>query len=109
MTDRPPSRLPAPAPRGPAGAATASNDHTPHQDGGEDAADRLNPHVAAAVVDIFVYVVVLVLEAVAFVFSDRVSLGGFVSVTLLILALLLSRAAVRRLLHGPRSAQRTQS
>jgi hypothetical protein len=40
----------------------------------------------------------LVLEAVGFVFGDRVSLGGFFSVTLLILALLLSRAAVRRLL-----------
>jgi hypothetical protein len=42
----------------------------------------------------------LVLEAVALVFGDRVSLGGFFSVTLLILALLLSRAAVRRLLQG---------
>jgi hypothetical protein len=31
------------------------------------------------------------------VFDARVSLGGFFSVTLLILALLLSRAAVRRL------------
>jgi hypothetical protein len=40
----------------------------------------------------------LVLEAVALVFGDRVSLGGFFSVTALILALLLSRAAVRRLL-----------
>jgi hypothetical protein len=40
----------------------------------------------------------LVLEAVGFVFGDRVRLGGFFSVTLLILALLLSRAAVRRLL-----------
>jgi hypothetical protein len=39
-----------------------------------------------------------VLEAVGLVFSDRVSLGGFFSVTLLILALLLSRAGVRRLL-----------
>ena len=39
----------------------------------------------------------LVLEAVALVFGDRVSLGGFFSVTLLILALLLSRAAVRGL------------
>ncbi len=132
-----------------------------------DAADRLEPRAAAAVVDVFVYVVVLnlfveyfprvlsetftlslltavllkaileivvaaknwvkarfrraetaigkvaaavmlwvvlfgskflVLEAVSLVFSDRVSLGGFFSVTLLILALLLSRAAVRRLL-----------
>ena len=44
----------------------------------------------------------LVLEAVALVFGDRVSLGGFFSVTALILALLLSRAAVRRLLRRPR-------
>ena len=43
----------------------------------------------------------LVLEAVALVFGDRVSLGGFFSVTLLILVLLLSRAAVRRLLQRP--------
>ncbi len=40
----------------------------------------------------------LVLEVVAFVFGDRVSLGGFFSVTALILVLLLSRAAVRCLL-----------
>ena len=40
----------------------------------------------------------LVLEAVALVFGDRVRLGGFFSVTLLIVALLLSRWAVRRLL-----------
>ncbi|HZI73454.1 MAG TPA: hypothetical protein VFD73_05400, partial [Gemmatimonadales bacterium] len=60
MTDGPPpSRLPAPDSSGLAGTATADNDHAPHQDEGEDAADRLNPHVAAAVVDIFVYVVVL--------------------------------------------------
>ena len=149
--------------------ATAYSDHVPDQD--EDAANWLEPHVAAAVVDVFVYVVVLnlfveylpqvisetftlslltavllkgvleivvaaknrvkarfrqastptgkvvvavmlwvvlfgskflVLEVVAFVFGDRVSLGGFLSVTLLILALLLSRAAVRRLLRRPR-------
>ena len=145
----------------------------PGQDG--DAADSLEPHLAAAVVDVFVYVVVLnlfveylpqvlsetftlslltaillkvvlevvvaaknwvkgrfrqastpigkvvagvmlwavlfgskflVLEAVALVFGDRVSLGGFFSVTALILALLLSRAAVRRLLRRPPSARR---
>lgn len=40
----------------------------------------------------------LVLEAVNVVFGDRVSLGGFFSVTLLILVLLVSRAAVRRLI-----------
>src|SRR5262245_21570208 len=136
----------------------------------EDDAERLEPHLAAAVVDIFVYVVVLnlfveylpkvisetftlslltavllkvvleivvaaknwvkarfrqastpggkvaagvllwavlfgskflVLEVVALVFGDRVRLGGFFSVTLLILALLLSRWAVRRLLERP--------
>ncbi|MHB1874939.1 MAG: hypothetical protein ACYCPF_08805 [Streptosporangiaceae bacterium] len=39
-----------------------------------------------------------VLEIVALAFGDRVSLGGFVSVTVLILVLLLSRALVRRLL-----------
>ena len=136
----------------------------------EDTADRLEPHVAAAVVDVFVYVVVLnlfveyipqvlsetftlslltavllkvvleiviavknrvkarfraattplgkvaaaimlwlalfgskflVLEAVHLVFGHRVRLGGFFSVTLLILALMLSRAGVRRLLQRP--------
>lgn len=45
----------------------------------------------------------LVLEAIDLVFGARVSLGGFLSVTLLILALLLSRAGVRRLLHSRRS------
>ena len=39
----------------------------------------------------------VVLELVDIVFGDAVSLGGFVSVTLLVVALLLSRAAVRRL------------
>ena len=48
----------------------------------------------------------LVLEAVDLVFGARVSLGGFFSVTLLILFLLLSREAVRRLLQRP--PQRTQ-
>jgi hypothetical protein len=43
-----------------------------------------------------------VLEAVDLVFGDSVSLGGFLSVTLLILVLLLSRAAVQRLLHSRR-------
>ncbi len=45
----------------------------------------------------------LVLEAVALVFGTRVSLGGFFSVTLLILVLLLARAAVQRLLQSRRS------
>ena len=39
----------------------------------------------------------VVLELVDIVFGDAVSLGGFVSVTLLVVALLVSRAAVRRL------------
>ena len=147
----------------------------PDQD--QNTANRLQPHAAAAIVDVFVYVVVLnlfveylpqvlsetftlslltavllkvvlevvvaaknrvkarfrqastptgkvvaavmlwvvlfaskflVLEVVALVFGDRVSLGGFFSVTALILALLVSRAAVRRLLQSPRQpADRT--
>jgi hypothetical protein len=40
----------------------------------------------------------VVLGVVNLVFGDAVSLGGFVSVTLLVTALLASRAAVRRLL-----------
>jgi hypothetical protein len=40
----------------------------------------------------------VVLELVNLVFGDAVSLGGLVSVTLLVVTLLLSRAAVRRLL-----------
>ena len=40
----------------------------------------------------------VVLELIAFFFADRVSLGGFFSVTGLILALLLARLGVRRLL-----------
>lgn len=43
----------------------------------------------------------LVLELVALVFGDYVSLGGFFAVTGLILVLLLSRAGVRRLLREP--------
>ncbi len=41
----------------------------------------------------------VVLELVDLVFDDAVSLGGFIPVTLLVAALLASRAAVRRLLH----------
>ena len=41
----------------------------------------------------------VVLELVDLVFGDAVSLGGFVPVTLLVVALLASRAAVRRLLY----------
>ena len=43
----------------------------------------------------------LVLEAVAFVFGDAVSLGGFFLVTALIFGLLLARFGVRRLLGLP--------
>ena len=46
----------------------------------------------------------VVLELVDLVFGDAVSLGGFVSVTLLVLALLVSRGAVRRLLYGTDSS-----
>jgi hypothetical protein len=41
----------------------------------------------------------VVLELVDLVFGDAVSLGGFLPVTLLVVALLGSRAAVRRLLY----------
>jgi hypothetical protein len=43
---------------------------------------------------------IVVLELVNLVFGNAVSLGGFGSVTLLVVTLLLSRAAVRRLLHS---------
>jgi hypothetical protein len=43
----------------------------------------------------------LVLTLEDLLFGDAVSLGGFVSVTLLIVVLLLSRAGVRRLLADP--------
>ena len=46
----------------------------------------------------------VVLELVDLVFGDAVSLGGFVSVTLLVVALLVSRAAVRRLLYDTPAA-----
>ena len=46
----------------------------------------------------------VVLELVALVFRDAVSLGGFIPVTLLVVTLLLSRAAVRRLLYGAAAA-----
>ena len=42
---------------------------------------------------------IVVLELVDLVFGDAVSLGNFVSVTGLVVALLLSRGAVRRLLY----------
>ena len=47
---------------------------------------------------------IVVLELVNLVFGDSVSLGGFIPVTLLVVALLMSRAAVRRLLYDTPSA-----
>lgn len=47
---------------------------------------------------------VVVLNLVDLLFGDAVSLGGFVSTTLLVMALLLSRAGVRRLLEGTTTA-----
>jgi len=45
----------------------------------------------------------VVLELVAYAFAGQVQLGGFFSVTGLIVVLLLARAGVRRLLAEPRS------
>ena len=42
----------------------------------------------------------VVLWLIDIVFGGAVSLGGFIPVTLLVIALLMSRAAVRRLLYG---------
>lgn len=47
---------------------------------------------------------IVVLELVNLIFGDSVSLGGFIPVTLLVVALLMSRAAVRRLLYDTPSA-----
>jgi hypothetical protein len=49
---------------------------------------------------------VVVLALVDLIFGDSVSLGGFVPVTLLVVTLLASRGAVRRLLSGPPAAGR---
>jgi hypothetical protein len=46
----------------------------------------------------------VVLELVDLVFGDAVSLGGFISVTLLVVVLLVSRAAVRRLVDDTPTA-----
>jgi hypothetical protein len=51
----------------------------------------------------------LVLEVVDLVFGSRVSLGGFIPVTLLIIALLLARAGVRRLLQSAPAPAHTGS
>jgi hypothetical protein len=73
------------------------------------------PGKAVAALALWVIVVgskFLVLEAVALAFSDRVKLGGYFSVTGLILVLLAARAAVRLLLRrrggkGSRPAPKT--
>lgn len=67
--------------------------------------------VAKVVAAVLVWAVVfgskfLVLETVALVFGSQVSLGGFFSVTALIVTLLLARAGVRRLIS--RSAARAR-
>jgi len=46
----------------------------------------------------------VVLWLIDIVFGGSVSLGGFIPVTLLVIALLVSRAAVRRLLYGTAAA-----
>ena len=56
---------------------------------------------AAMAIGLWVFAVgskFVVLKLIDLTFGDAVSLGGFVQVTLLILALLISRAGVRRLL-----------
>lgn len=68
-------------------------------------ADTRRAKLAAAM---FLWVVaagskLVVLELVDLVFGDAVSLGGFFSVTLLVVALLVSRAAVRRLLYDTKT------
>jgi hypothetical protein len=64
------------------------------------AADTRSAKLAAAV-SLWVVAAgskLVVLELVDLVFGDAVSLGGFIPVTLLVVALLVSRAAVRRVL-----------
>jgi hypothetical protein len=65
---------------------------------GAKSASALLPRVVAAGSKI------VVLELVDLVFGDAVSLGGFVSVTLLVITFLVFRAAVRRLLYGASTA-----
>ena len=80
---------------------------------GQDAVQEASTPIAKVAVSILLWVVLfgrkfLILEIVNFVFGDRVSLGGFFSVTLLIVALLLSRAAVAACSRAP-TAHGTQS
>jgi len=51
----------------------------------------------------------VVLKLVDLVFGDKVSLGGFVPVTLLVITLLVSRAAVRRLLDDTPTSEEAAS
>jgi hypothetical protein len=71
---------------------TAHRDQVPDQD--EDAADHLEPQVAAAVVDVFVYVSGQGLLAVGF--DHRTSRSAWILVS-----------AFRGSLHGQKSASRT--
>lgn len=50
---------------------------------------------------------IVVLKLVDLFFGDSVSLGGFIPVTLLVVTLLASRSAVRRLLYGTPAAERS--
>ena len=64
-------------------------------------AANTRPAKAAIAVGLWVFAVgskFVVLTLIDLIFGDAVSLGGFIQVTLLIGALLISRAAVRRLL-----------
>ena len=58
--------------------------------------------IGKVVAAVLLWVVLFGSKFLVLVFRDRVSLGGFFSVTALILALLVSRAVVRRLLQQPR-------
>jgi len=59
--------------------------------------------IGKVVAAVLLWVVLFGSKFLVLVFRDRVSLGGFFSVTALILVLLVSRAVVRRLLQQPRS------
>jgi hypothetical protein len=83
----------------------------PPSPGDDEVRSRLGQGPPADVIDVFDYVVVLnlaieyvpsvisegfTLKLVDLVFGDAVSLGGFIPVTLLVVAPLVSRSAVRR-------------
>lgn len=74
------------------------------------ATTRLGKLVAAAALwMVAVGSKIVVLKVVDLAFGDAVSLGGFIPVTLLVVALLGSRTAVRRLLYGTPAADRSSS